>query len=209
MRVKAGVVTTVPCETGSAEQLERLVQILAWRLLSQIPREAGIEMSDLIQAGNLGLLQATQTFRSTEGAKEGAKESATLFGYAKFRIRGEMLDTLRRHSGRGTGIPLRRATPSGADTDPADEIAARAEDDPYHQLTKAQRQTILREEIGRLPKRDRAVVGLRYAKDFTLRQIGECLSVKESRACQIHHAAMERLRRALALRGVTGLSQLL
>lgn len=205
MRVKAGVITTVEGEAESAEQLERLVQILAWRLLSQIPRDAGIEMSDLIQAGNLGLLQATQTFRSVEGANESAK----LFGYAKFRIRGEMLDTLRRHSGRGTGLTLRRATPSSADTDPAEEITARAEDDPHNQLTKNQRQTILREEIARLPERDRAVVGLRYAKELTLRQIGDFLRVKESRACQIHHAAMERLRRALALRGVTGLSQLL
>lgn len=185
----------------SAEQLDRLVQTLAWRLLSQIPRDAGIEMSDLIQAGNLGLMQATQSFSSVEGTK--------LAGYAKFRIRGEMLDTVRRHSGRGSRLGLRRAVPTVADTHPVDEIAARAEDDPHDQLTRTQRKAILGEEVARLPERDRTVVGLRYMKGFTLREIGEFLRVKESRACQIHHAAMERLRRALAVRGVTGLSHLL
>ncbi|HYA18887.1 MAG TPA: sigma-70 family RNA polymerase sigma factor [Bryobacteraceae bacterium] len=188
-------------EAETSEQLDRLVQILAWRLLSQIPRDAGIEMSDLIQAGNLGLMQAARSFSSVEGAK--------LAGYAKFRIRGEMLDTVRRHSGRGSRLALRRAIPAGADTHPVEEIAARAEDDPLDRLTRAERRTILREEIARLPKRDRTVVGLRYVKGFTLREIGEFLCVKESRACQIHHEAMERLRRALALRGVTGLWQLL
>jgi RNA polymerase sigma factor for flagellar operon FliA len=184
-----------------AEPLDRLVQTLAWRLLSQIPRDAGIEMSDLIQAGNLGLMQATQSFSSAAGA--------TLSGYAKFRIRGEMLDTVRRHSGRGSRLGLRRAIPSAPDTHPVDEIAARAEDDPHDQLTRSQSRAILGEEIARLSQRDRTVVGLRYMKGFTLREIGEFLRVKESRACQIHRAAMERLRRALALRGVTGLWHLL
>jgi RNA polymerase sigma factor for flagellar operon FliA len=201
MREKAGVAAMSGSDAESARQLDRLVQTLAWRLLSQIPRGAGIEMADLIQAGNLGLMQATQTFSSAGGAK--------LSGYAKFRIRGEMLDTVRRHSCRGLGLALRRATHSNADADPVEEIAACIEDCPHDQVMKSQRQTILREEIARLSKRDQAVVGLRYGKGFTLRRIGEFLRVTESRACQIHHAAVEHLRRSLALRGVTGLSHLL
>jgi DNA-directed RNA polymerase specialized sigma subunit len=52
-------------------------------------------------------------------------------------------------------------------------------------------------------------VDLRYLKGFSLREIGGFLRVTESRVCQLHQAAIERLRRSLALRGVTGLSQLL
>src|SRR5579863_10086663 len=86
----------------SAEDMNRLVRILASRIIAGLPRDSGIEMSDLIQAGNLGLLQAARTFRPQSGAP--------LAGYAKFRIRGEMLDTVRRNS--RPGPELRRTVSS-------------------------------------------------------------------------------------------------
>ena len=70
--------------------MNRLVRILAARVLAGLPRDSGIEMSDLIQAGNVGLLQAARTFCPQNGAP--------LAGYAKFRIRGEMLDAVRRNT---------------------------------------------------------------------------------------------------------------
>ena len=181
--------------------MTRLVQCLAWRLLARIPRNAGIEMSDLIQAGNLGLAQAAQLFSAEHGAP--------LPGYAKFRIRGEMLDTVRRHAGRGSHGGLRRAVTNDGEPEAVDCLAAPPENSPHGLLAKTQRTAILNEEIARLPMRDRTVVGLRYSKGFNLREIGQFLRVKESRACQLHQAAIGRLRRALAGRGVTGLSQLM
>jgi RNA polymerase sigma factor for flagellar operon FliA len=183
------------------ENMDRLVETLAWRLLSRMPRDSGIEMSDLIQAGNVGLAQAARTFTSGQGTH--------LAGYAKFRIRGEMLDTVRRHSGRGSRLAMRRVEPEPGAGDFVETIPAPAHENPHGQLARAQSRAILGEEIARLPERDRSVVNLRYARGFNLRQIGEYLRVKESRACQLHRAAIARLRRALALRGVTEMGELI
>src|ERR1700679_3734420 len=103
MKLKlTGVIETFADDSAEAlaVRLDRLVHCLAWRLLTRIPRDSGIEMADLIQAGNVGLAQAALTFTAGQGFK--------LAGYAKFRIRGEMLDTVRRHAGRGSYPALRR-----------------------------------------------------------------------------------------------------
>jgi RNA polymerase sigma factor for flagellar operon FliA len=166
--------------------MNRLVRILAARVLAGIPRDSGIEMSDLIQAGNLGLLQAARTFCPENGAP--------LAGYAKFRIRGEMLDTVRRNSVPGhAGLATRSSTADDGGeregADPANMIPALAEHSPHSLLAKNQRAAILGEEVARLPPRHRAVVRLHYSREFSLREIGAVLRVHESRACQIHRSA--------------------
>jgi len=181
--------------------MSRLVRVLAGRLLASLPRDSGIELSDLIQAGNLGLLQAAKTFSPESGAP--------LSGYAKFRIRGEMLDTVRRHTA------LRRASPpslghdAGESVDLETTLPAPAENSPHSLLARSQRAAILGQEVERLPARYRAVVRLRYTNEFSLREIGAVLRVHESRACQLHRSALCRLRRALSLRGVRGVSMLM
>jgi len=184
-----------------AVDMNRLVRILAGRVLAGLPRDSGIEMSDLIQAGNLGLLQAARTFSPQNGAP--------LAGYAKFRIRGEMLDAVRRNSG-----PARAnlTTQDGAAEDALSMesmIPAPVEHSPHSLLAETQRAAILGEEVARLPPRYRAVVRLRYSREFSLREIGAVLRVQESRACQLHRSALGRLRRALSKRGLRGLSTLM
>lgn len=48
--------------------------------------------------------------------------------------------------------------------------------------------------LDRLPERERLVVALYYYESLTLREIGEVLSVSESRVCQLHTKAMIGLR---------------
>jgi RNA polymerase sigma factor FliA len=188
-----------PQETS--QNMNRLVRILAARVLAGLPRDSGVEMSDLIQAGNLGLLQAARTFCPQNGAP--------LAGYAKFRIRGEMLDAVRRNSGpRHAGGATHGSTADdGADLESM--IPAPAEHSPHSLLAKNQCEAILDEEVARLPPRYRAVVRLRYSREFSLREIGAALRVHESRACQLHRSALGRLRRALWKRGLRGLSTLM
>ena len=184
-----------------SQEMNRLVRILASRVLAGLPRDSGIELSDLIQAGNLGLLQATRTFSPQNGAP--------LAGYAKFRIRGEMLDAVRRNSGPGrAGLTTRGSTADDVN-DLESLIPAPAEYSPHSLLAKNQRETILGEEVARLPPRYRIVVGLRYSREFSLREIGAVLRVHESRACQLHRSALGRLRRALSKRGLRGMSTLI
>ena len=188
--------------TAEPEQdMSRLVRILAARVLATLPRDAGIEMSDLIQAGNLGLLQAARTFSPKCGAP--------LAGYAKFRIRGEMLDTVRRYSDR-TRVNLAMQGSTAEDgTDLEGAIPGPAELSPHNLLAQNQRAAILGEEVARLPPRYRAVVRMRYSREFSLREIGAALRVHESRACQLHRSALCRLRRALSKRGMSGISTLM
>jgi RNA polymerase sigma factor for flagellar operon FliA len=175
--------------------------MLAGRVLAGLPRDSGIEMSDLIQAGNLGLLQAARTFSPQNGAP--------LAGYAKFRIRGEMLDAVRRNSDPGRA----KLTIQGAEAEDGSSmesmIPAPAEHSPHSLLAENQRAAILGEEVARLPPRYRAVVRLRYSREFSLREIGAVLRVQESRACQLHRNALGRLRRALSKRGFRGISTLI
>lgn len=181
--------------------MNRLVRILAARVLARLPRDSGIELSDLIQAGNLGLLQAARTFSPQNGAP--------LAGYAKFRIRGEMLDAVRRNSRPARmGIAIQGSTAEDG-TDLEAMIPASAEYSPHSLLAKNQCAAILGEEVARLPARYRAVVRLRYSREFSLREIGAALCVHESRACQLHRSALGRLRRALSKRGLRGMSPLM
>jgi RNA polymerase sigma factor for flagellar operon FliA len=52
--------------------------------------------------------------------------------------------------------------------------------------------------IRRLPEREKLVVALYYYENLTLREIGEVLSVTESRVSQLHTKAVLRLRSRLA-----------
>ncbi len=67
------------------------------------------------------------------------------------------------------------------------------EPDPASHTERQERKRILAEAIGRLPERERLVVGLYYYEDLTLKEIGCVLGVTEARACQIHTRALLRL----------------
>jgi RNA polymerase sigma factor for flagellar operon FliA len=75
-----------------------LVVRIAYHLVSRLP--ATVEVGDLIQAGMIGLLQAAASFRSDR--------NASFSTYAGIRIRGAILDELRR--GNWTPRSVNRAT---------------------------------------------------------------------------------------------------
>jgi RNA polymerase sigma factor for flagellar operon FliA len=77
----------------SAQELERLVHAhaplvkrIAYHLLARLP--ASVQVDDLIQAGMIGLMEAARRFDDSQGA--------SFETYAGIRIRGTMLDELRR-----------------------------------------------------------------------------------------------------------------
>jgi RNA polymerase sigma factor FliA len=63
-----------------------LVKRIAYHLLGRMP--AGVQVEDLIQAGVIGLLEAAHHYDATQGA--------SFETYAGIRIRGAMLDEVRR-----------------------------------------------------------------------------------------------------------------
>jgi RNA polymerase sigma factor FliA len=69
--------------------------------------------------------------------------------------------------------------------------------DPSQTFEIEEMKDIIAEAINRLPERERIVVTLYYYEGLTMREIGEVLSVTESRVCQMHTKAILRLRARL------------
>ncbi len=76
--------------TGEADRLElqhaELVKRIAYHLAGRLP--PSVEVDDLIQAGMLGLLEAASNYAANRGA--------SFETYAGIRIRGAMIDALRK-----------------------------------------------------------------------------------------------------------------
>lgn len=73
---------------------------------------------------------------------------------------------------------------------------------PYEEAEFRDRKSKLAELIEHLPEREKQVILLRYHEGLYLHEIGAVLKVTESRVCQIHARALERLRKALKRAGV-------
>ncbi|MGS0730535.1 RNA polymerase sigma factor FliA, partial [Shewanella sp. 0m-11] len=73
-------------KTSIVEQYAPLVKRIAHHLLARLP--ASVQLDDLLQAGMMGLLEASSNFDGSKGAK--------FETFAGIRIRGSMLDEIRR-----------------------------------------------------------------------------------------------------------------
>ena len=73
--------------------------------------------------------------------------------------------------------------------------------DPQSSLSVTEQKEALADAIARLPEREKLVVTLYYYEELTLREIGEVLSVTESRVSQLHTKAILRLKAHLASTG--------
>src|SRR5438270_6810217 len=86
----------LPCDDGS-DTLELihgnipLVKSIAKRVYGSLPGQAGVELNDLIQAGYVGLVNASRSYRSAT--------QVPFSTYARYRIRGEIIDSLRKLDG--------------------------------------------------------------------------------------------------------------
>lgn len=69
--------------------------------------------------------------------------------------------------------------------------------DPSESIVKSEVRKLLVEAVKQLSESERMVVGLYYVENLTLKQIGDILSVTESRVCQIHTKAVIRLKNKL------------
>jgi RNA polymerase sigma factor FliA len=210
-----------------------LVKRIAYHLVSRMPPSVDVE--DLIQAGMIGLLDAARHYTATKGAN--------FETYAGIRIRGSMLDEVRRadwaprsvhrHARELSEVVRRIENETGEEARPADVAAALGVTiDEYHrilqdaascrlfsfdqlngsdednptdyvcddragpadELEDEDFRAALAQAIESLPERERLVLSLYYDEELNLREIGEVLSVSESRVCQIHGQALVRVR---------------
>lgn len=87
-RTRAGRAHDQNSVDALVENHRHVVDAIARRICSAIPNFASIELRDLIQAGNVGLVNAIDSYSAETGVPFEV--------YARFRIRGEMLDALRK-----------------------------------------------------------------------------------------------------------------
>lgn len=209
-----------------------LVKRIAYHLMSRLPPT--VQVDDLIQSGMIGLLEASKNYDATQGA--------SFETYAGIRIRGSMLDEIRKGdwAPRSLHRKVREIAKAVAELealhgrDARDaEVAERLEmslEDYYHTLQDASSYRVfsfedlptkdegmsqgltanipeptaeveqdlfkqaLAKAIAGLPERERLVMSLYYKEELNLRETGEVLGVSESRVCQIHAAALIRLK---------------
>jgi RNA polymerase sigma factor FliA len=89
---------------------------------------------------------------------------------------------------------------SGAGDEGREEEIERCEskeEDPYHQALRSEMTELLSRAMRQLPRRERQVLALYHFYELTMKEVGQILSIGESRVSQIHSAALLRLRTRL------------
>ncbi len=83
-----------------------------------------------------------------------------------------------------------------------EKLTELADDDPGIDPHNAAHRDILRQQlftaIEELPEREREIIRLYYIESHSLKSIGNAMSISESRASQLRHRAIRRLRSALS-----------
>jgi RNA polymerase sigma factor (sigma-70 family) len=143
-----------------------------------------IEIDDLIGAGQLGLIQAADAYHPQ---KHG---DCPFEAYAKMRIRGAMLDSVRRRHYRNATHGAIEDAPEPAAVQPIEEAI--------------DRRRIVREvhtAVAALAdERHRKVIVMHDLWQRKLEEVGNELGVCASRASQLHVEALEELRKNWRLR---------
>ncbi|MGI9335389.1 MAG: RNA polymerase sigma factor FliA [Gammaproteobacteria bacterium] len=234
--------TTTQLDFAAAETLIRsdenlvvshldLVERIAHKIARRLPPH--VDIDDLVQAGMVGLIEATRSYDASHGA--------SFSTFAGFRVRGAILDELRRADwapralrqrsreinsaaervelrtggeARSSDIAAELGMPTGAyqklrfdllatktrslheatgiDILPADAFAD-TPSSPYHSAEANETREELARALARLDERIRDILARYYVEDQSLREIGEALGISESRVCQLHARALERL----------------
>ncbi|WP_127470489.1 RNA polymerase sigma factor FliA [Thiomicrorhabdus aquaedulcis] len=222
-------------EVQDLEQYLPLVKRIAYHLKGRLPSSVFVE--DLIQSGVIGLIEAMQKFNANQGA--------SFETYAGIRIRGAMLDEIRKGDWTPRSVYRKSREVSEAINKVESRLGreARSEeiaeelgvslDEYYHilqdtngsqllsidvpdheelaeermighfktplaELTETGFKAALAKEIAELPEKEKLVMALYYDEELNLKEIGEVLSVSESRVSQIHSQAIKRIRARLS-----------
>ncbi len=157
------------------EEHIHLVPPIAWNVIRVL--KPSFEVEDLISAGSMGLMEAAEQYRPSSG---------TPFAiYARMRIRGAMIDSVRR------GEYIENTRPPLSDAPEPVMV-------PVIECHIAQRQALarLRQAIARLPDDQRDVM-LAYLVVERIEDAAKQLRIPYGRAVKLYRAAVARLRREL------------
>lgn len=226
---------------NSIVEYSYLVKHIAARFAMRLP--SSVFFDELVSAGSLGLIDAVDKFDPSR--------HVSLKTYARFRIKGAILDELRNMDtysrsmrkkiqdinkaakqvedlkgaaasdeeiSEVLGVPLEHyydmlTSIHGASILSLDEFirtrkndtysrtrfqsAVKGEDNPEACFDREEFKSVLAKNIKTLSEKEQLVVSLYYYDELTLKEIGEVLSLTESRICQIHTAVLGKLKKKL------------
>lgn len=143
------------------------------------------DVDDLIQWGTVALLESFGRFDASRGKP--------FEHFVKPRIRGAMLDSLRRD-----GNDARRACREPELLNERTNGSASASADPLDALVASTDAAVISEAAESLPEKQQRVLQLYYVEGFNNREVSRVLGVSESYVSRLHHEALEKLRSAIA-----------
>lgn len=188
------------CRTGDAESRALLIEryLPLARNMSRRVRAIGTAVTDgddLASAAFLGLIDAVDRFEPGRGVPFEA--------YASLRIRGAMIDELRRTGERARHTEAadqpRVLSLDGLLEDEWRDVFTVAEDPVDESFDREDLRYRVQGALDGLPPRQRELLARYYADSLTLREAGQRMGISEARACQLHGRAIVNLRRALAV----------
>lgn len=137
---------------------------------------------------------ATEKLRHIKGSEPNAQEIAAELGTTE-----EHVEETVAHLQTAQVLSLDDYLPSeeNAESRKMEVTGNQAAPTPEYLATQKERQEILVQAILELPDQMQKVLNLYYYEELTLKEIGAVLDVSESRICQIHSAAMKKLRKTV------------
>ena len=178
-----------------------IVKKIAYYYLGRVHQV--VEIEDLLQIGMVGLIEAAHNYQPHEGV--------VFENYARLRVKGAIIDFLRKSSNLCRGTIKRKQDFDKASRKleiehkrlpQAEEVATEAygdflfSGDPSveEKILNGELKGILRANIERLNKQQLLVLQLYYVEELNVYEIAEVLSVSTGRVSQIKSAAIKALR---------------
>jgi len=139
------------------------------------------ELDELLQWGAVGMMEATQRFDPAQGVAFQA--------YAARRIKGAMIDGLRREGTRRRGEILFEPD----DVDAATYAAGMGPEDPFALLAASGNRALLVAALRALPVLEYQVLALHFYEELNNREVAAVLEISEGYASRLRKRALESL----------------
>ena len=177
--------------------------------MRRVPRS--VQREDLVAAGSVGLLHALRSKKHTC--------PEMLAAYARIRIRGAVIDELRRHdwsprrrrtapvqtgpqtTANGTLVPEKPGVVIiGLDDLPPTHSIREQGPSPLEEVETRRSNVEIRIAVEKLPPRERTIVNMRYFQDVPSKTIASALGLSEARVSQLLARATLQLKQLLTER---------
>jgi len=186
-----------------------LVLSIVADFMRRVPRS--VQREDLVAAGSVGLLHALRSKKHTC--------PEMLAAYARIRIRGAVIDELRRHdwsprrrrtapvqtgpqtTANGTPVPEKPGVVIiGLDDLPPTHSIREQGPSPLEEVETRRSNVEIRIAVEKLPPRERTIVNMRYFQDVPSKTIASALGLSEARVSQLLARATLQLKQLLTER---------